>query len=182
MTARKAPFIPRCWLMTDARLGRNIDRIVAALPPRSAVVVRPYAMEPVGRVAMIRAIRRAARARRHLLLLAGRGSARGYDGRHGKAYRGRASGIVSRSVHNVREARLAKTLKADAVLISPLWPTQSHPQARGIGLARFRQLAQHSGGAAIALGGVNAARFRKAHRHGAHGWAAVDAWAERSEN
>lgn len=176
MTARKAPFIPRCWLMCDARLGGHMPAIIAAMPPRSAVIVRPYAMEQLSLAQMLRAIRRAARARRHRLLLSGRGSLSGYDGRHGAAHKGKKSTFLSLSVHNGAEAQRARRGQADVVLVSPLWPTRSHPDAKEIGHARFRQLARQSGCPAIALGGMNIARFRLARRHGSHGWAAIDAW------
>ncbi|MEQ1689380.1 MAG: thiamine phosphate synthase [Sphingopyxis sp.] len=77
---------------------------------------------------------------------------------------------------NSAEAKRARRANADVVLVSPLWPTRSHPDAKGIGHARFQQLARQSRCPAIALGGMNAARFRLARRHGAYGWAAIDAW------
>ncbi|MEQ1510483.1 MAG: thiamine phosphate synthase [Sphingopyxis sp.] len=176
MSTRKAPFIPKCWLLCDARLGDNIPAIIAAMPPRCAVIVRPYAMGKDRSAAMIRSIRRTARAKRHLLLLGGKGSIAGFDGRHGSPHLPQQPKLLSIAVHNEREARAARQMKADAILISPIWPTRSHPQARGIGIAQFQRLARLCGCAAIALGGMNAARFRGARRHGAHGWAAIDAW------
>lgn len=176
MQSRKVPFVPRCWLMCDARLGGHMPAIIAAMPPRSAVIVRPYAMEQLGLTHMLRAIRRAARAKRHRLLLSGGGGLSGYDGRHGMVHTGKKSAFLSLSVHNAAGALRARRSRANVVLVSPLWPTRSHPDAKGIGHARFRQLARQSGCPAIALGGMNSARCRLARRHGAHGWAAIDAW------
>ena len=173
---RKAP---RCWLMTDARLGAAMPAIIAAMPPRSAIVVRPYALNAAGRHALIRAIRRAARAKRHLLLLSGRGSASGYDGRHAGGRCGtiaRSGGWLSVPVHDRREAERARRWRANAVLVSPIWPTASHALQPGIGLSRMTQLARISGCTAIALGGMTITRFTQARRHGAQGWAAISAW------
>ncbi|MFM6854244.1 MAG: hypothetical protein ACKOUM_09205, partial [Sphingopyxis sp.] len=63
--------VPSAWLMVDARLGHALARIIAAMPPRSAIVVRPYALPVAGRAGVLAGVRRAARARRHWLLLAG---------------------------------------------------------------------------------------------------------------
>ena len=79
---RVRPSLPSCWLMTDRRLGPAMPAIVAAMPPRSGVIIRPYAMDTQGRTATIRAIRRIGRAKRHLVLMAGR-RIQGFDGRHG---------------------------------------------------------------------------------------------------
>lgn len=172
--------IPLCWLMIDARLGEGLPRAIAAMPPRSAVVVRPYALATKGRAATIRAIRRAARAKRHLLLLAGDGSLSGYDGRHfggGARLRAAGGGFLSVPVHDRAEALRARRLAADAVLVSPVWPTRSHPGAAVLGVRGFAGLARLSGCYAIALGGMTATRFIALRRHGAHGFAAIDAWA-----
>ena len=166
--------VPMCWLMCDARLGADIPAIVAAMPPRSAVVVRPYAMQIEGRAELIRAIRRAARAKRHLLLIAGGGSDAGFDGRHGDGRR--AKGFLSLPVHGRRELAQANRLGADAVLISPVWPTRSHPDGNSLGTRGFAHLAARSSAKVIALGGVSARGFARLKIHGAAGWAAIDAW------
>ncbi len=166
--------VPRCWLMVDARLGEHIPAIVAAMPPRSAVVVRPYAMRLEGRTEMIKGIRRAARAKRHLLLIAGGGSDAGFDGRHGGTRK--TTGFLSLPVHGRRELAQANRLGADAVLISPVWPTRSHPDGAALGKRGFACLAAGSSAQAIALGGVTARGFARLKIHGTAGWAAIDAW------
>jgi thiamine-phosphate pyrophosphorylase len=168
--------IPRLWLMTDARIADALARIIAAMPPRSAVVVRPYALGESASEQTLRTLRRIARAKRHLLLLAGRGDARGYDGRHG--YNGCMKGRpVSVPVHDRREAARARRAKVAVLLVSPVFPTRSHAQAKPIGRRGFRMLAAHAGGRAIALGGMDAAQFRRLRFDGAHGWAGIDALA-----
>lgn len=173
--------IPERWIMIDRRLGDRADAIVAAMPPRSAVIIRPYAMEPKGRVGLIRAIVRKARARRHLIIWAGRRPPGFADGVHGGAAMvpmvTHHCRWLTLPVHNAREARRATRLRADAVLISPVNATASHPGAVSLGRARAHQYAAMAKRAAIALGGMDARRFRPLRGHGFAGWAAIDAWA-----
>lgn len=170
--------------MTDARLGASLPAMIAAMPPRSGVIVRPYALAPVGQTAMITAIRRVARAKRHTLLIAAREPA-GYDGQHSggparSTMRPREGRILSMPVHDARELAQALRMRADLLLISPVWPTQSHIGAPSLGIAGFARLAQRArastGATVIALGGLSQDRFAKLRGHGAHGWAAIDAW------
>lgn len=168
--------VPRLWLMTDARIAGALHHIIAKLPPRSAVVVRPYALGDRAGERQMRRLRKIARAKRHLLLLAGRGDARAYDGRHG--FGGRMNGRpLSAPVHDRREAARARRAGVAVVMISPVFPTRSHEDARPIGRRGFRLLAAQAGGHAIALGGMDAARFRYLRFDGAHGWAGIDAMA-----
>lgn len=159
-----------------------MPRIVAAMPPRSGVIVRPYAMEADGRAALIRSIRRAGRAKRHVLLIADARAA-GFDGRH----RGGAvtrlpqpcrNGIESMPVHDERQAARALRTKVSLCLISPVWATRSHPGAVTLGVRGFARLAARlrKDTHVIALGGMTARSHRTLRRHGADGWAAIDGW------
>ncbi len=174
----KVPRIPATWLMTDARLGDAMPAIVAAMPARSAVVIRPYAMVSTDRVATMRAIRRVARAKRHLLLLAGGGAIEGYDGRHGHQPPGPDCRLRSCAVHSPRELAAAKRARAQVALISPIFATRSHPGVQTLGRRGFARMARAWGRFAIALGGVDGEAFRRLRFDGAHGWAGIDAWAK----
>ena len=179
--AKRALRVPTCWLMTDARLGPQIAAIIATMPPRSAVVVRPYAIDRDGAHALIRSIRRVSRAKRHLLLFAGSGDPvrQGFDARHGghpPSQSSHSAAPLSVAVHNAREACRARRSGANFILISPIWPTRSHPGTAAIGHRTLAIFAAQAGAAAIALGGMDAKRFRAARRFGAQGWAAIDAW------
>nr|MCU0729469.1 thiamine phosphate synthase [Sphingopyxis sp.] len=72
--------------MLDQRLGDAMLCAVRTLPPRSAVVIRPHAMSDSQRQ-RIRAVRRIARARGHMLLLAG-ADAQWADGIHASGHGG----------------------------------------------------------------------------------------------
>nr|MCU0729936.1 thiamine phosphate synthase [Sphingopyxis sp.] len=163
---------------------------VRTLPPRSAVVIRPHAMSD-SQQRQIPAMRRIARARGHVVLLAG-AHAQWADGIHASGHGGArtAAGLLGRNgghtggrrpflsipVHNVAQARAAARRRADAILVSPLYPTRSHPGAATARLRQIRIWSAQAGAPAIALGGMTAQRFRIARRHGARGWAAIDAW------
>ena len=166
--------------MLDARLGDDLRPALHALPPRSGIILRPYAMRAAQRrPESLRAIRAIAHARRHILLYAGASAPAGYDGVHG--YHAKADhkcvGMRCQPVHSPREARKAQQRAVDFVLISPVFATRSHVGAAGIGIAGFARLARQVGTAApIALGGMQAQRFIRLRTHGAQGWAAIDAW------
>ncbi len=88
---------------------------------------------------------------------------------------------VSIGVHDKRELALARRRGARIVFISPVFATASHPGSRPLGVAGFAALAARFPGLCIALGGMNAGRFRSLRRHGAHGWGAIDALGKKSK-
>lgn len=65
---------------------------------------------------------------------------------------------------------------ADLVFVSPVFPTRSHPGAPSLGPAKAARIARAVGLPMIALGGMDARRFRRL-RGRFQGWAAIDAWA-----
>jgi thiamine-phosphate pyrophosphorylase len=166
--------------MADARLGDRLLMVARRLPPQSAIIARPYAMSAAqASVSALVALRRAGKARRCLMLMAGGGPLLGYDGRHASgSNRAARRGPLSMAVHNRHEAALARRRGVIAALISPVFATPSHPGAAGIGLNAFSQLSRQCGPgiAAIALGGMNGKRFCPGRGHGAHGWAGIDAF------
>ncbi len=166
---------PQIWLFSDERMADCLAA-VRALPPRSGIVFRHYATPAPARHRLFRAVLRIARARHHVVLIAGKPIA-GADGAHGSARRAirRDQPPVSLAVHNGRELDLAKRLGARLIFISPVFATRSHAGTKPIGRAGFARLAGGFGGSCIALGGMNAERFRALRIHGAHGWAAIDA-------
>jgi thiamine-phosphate pyrophosphorylase len=71
----------------------------------------------------------------------------------------------------LREIGLARRLGADAALLSPVFPTRSHPGGAVLGPVRFRLLARQARLPVIALGGMTGA---KARALGWRSWAAID--------
>jgi len=163
---------PVTWLMTDERLGDRLWAALRALPPGSGVVFRHHATPPAERRAIHRRVWRIAKARRLVLLVAGGGLAG--DGVH---KHGRGRGLRSYPAHSRIEAIRARNAGADLLFVSPLYPTRSHPGAPTLGPARVARMGRGLGLPMIALGGMDANRFRRL-RGCFQGWAAIDAWGE----
>ncbi|WP_236697143.1 thiamine phosphate synthase [Sphingomonas sp. Leaf257] len=161
---------PVTWLMTDERLGEGLWTALRRLPPGSGVVFRHHATPPAERRAIHCRVRRIAKARGLVLLIAGGGLPG--DGVH-KARRGR--GLRSWPAHDRAEAVAGWKAGADLLFVSPVFPTRSHPGAPALGLARAMWIGRGLGLPRIALGGMNAQRFRRL-RGVFQGWAAIDAW------
>jgi thiamine-phosphate pyrophosphorylase len=88
----------------------------------------------------------------------------------------RGTGLRTASAHTRREAIAAVRAGADAVFVSPVFATRSHPGARALGQIRFALMVQGLAIPVIALGGMTPRRARRLQWLGASGWAAIDAW------
>ncbi|WP_421995550.1 thiamine phosphate synthase [Roseococcus sp.] len=84
--------------------------------------------------------------------------------------------LLSVALHGRGGVARARRLRADAALVSPAFPTASHPGAPGLGPHRWGALARVAGRPAVALGGMDARRLRRLPRRWAAGWAAIGAW------
>jgi len=172
---RRQP-LPRLWLMTDERAGDGLDRALRRLPAGSGIVFRHHATATTTRRTLFESVRRVARRRRLLLVLAGhpRDARRwGAAGAHGAQGGPTPHLLRTVSAHNRRELIRAINRRTDLIFLSPVFPTRSHPGARTLGRFRFRAIAQASPVPVIALGGMDA---RRAQGLGAYGWAGIDAW------
>lgn len=173
----RAKTLPRLWLISDARNDAQLERALRALPRGSGFIYRHYHLPDPARWARFRVLRRAARAKGHVVILADSAltaRAWGADGIYG-APRSltprRRSLIQLATAHNMREIGLAARLGADAVLLSPVFPTATHPGGQVLGPVRFRLLARQSPAPVIALGGMTAAHARALDWPR---WAAID--------
>jgi thiamine-phosphate pyrophosphorylase len=68
-----------------------------------------------------------------------------------------------------------RRLGADAVFLSPVFATASHPGAPGRGVLRWAALGRRAGRRVVALGGMDSRRARRLPGWAA-GWAAIGAW------
>jgi thiamine-phosphate pyrophosphorylase len=174
MRARQT--LPDLWLLSDERNDAVLEQALKRLPRGSGFIYRHYHLPPEARIARWFELRRIARARGHLIVLADSSlTARewGADGLYGTA---RAlyptSGLLTlATAHSLREIGLANRVRADAVLLSPVFPTRSHPGTGTLGPARFRLLAARADMPVIALGGMTACGAR---RLGWPRWSAID--------
>ena len=155
--------------MTDERMGDALWPALRRLAPGSGVVFRHYSLGRRARLRLFVAVRRCARARRLKVLSAGV-RLPGADGAHG----GRRP--TSAPAHDRREARRAVRAGATLLFVSPVFATRSHPGAPALGPARAARIARGLGARTIALGGMDARRWRAVRRVGFAGWAAIDAW------
>jgi thiamine-phosphate pyrophosphorylase len=163
MRARQC--LPKLWLISDARNDAALERALRKLPRGSGFIYRHYHLPPAERAARFERLARIAEARGHAIVVAG-------DGYGPATNLPRRPGMLRlATAHNLREIGGANRAGADAVLLSPVFPTRSHPDARPLGPARFRLLAAYAKVPVIALGGMTRHRA-KALRWPR--WAAID--------
>ncbi len=75
--------------------------------------------------------------------------------------------------HDAVSLKQAQQIGCDAVFISPVKPTKTHPEAVALGWERFSDLAQNSQIPVFALGGVHPDDLATAQQHGAYGLAGI---------
>lgn len=169
---------PRLWLMTDERLGDRLWDAIARLPDgESGIVFRHYGTRANEREVLARDVAALCRQRRITLGVAddvALAQAVRADFVHRPAD---ATDLpFSLTIHDPEEAAVARRRKPALTFVSPIFPTRSHPDRPGLGPEKARLLAEASGTLAIALGGMDAARFASLQPGAFHGWAAIDAW------
>ncbi len=77
--------------------------------------------------------------------------------------------MVGASCHNAHQLQHAQALQLDFALLSPVLPTRSHPEAKGLGWAMFEQLINGLEIPVYALGGMQPAHESEALSCGARG-------------
>jgi thiamine-phosphate pyrophosphorylase len=169
--------LPCLWLFTDERAALDLS----SLPRGCGVILRHYA-HPQRERFVGDAVRRG-HAHGLIMLVAGDirlAMASGADGAHlpehqvhrfRKPYRGF---IVTAAAHN-RKA-LQRASAADAVFISPLFATQSHPDGTILGRLRASHLARTTNKDVFALGGITQQKAKHLAALGFSGIAAIDGW------
>lgn len=85
-----------------------------------------------------------------------------------------AVGLVSVGCHSVGEVAVARASRADVALLSPIFPTASHPDAKALGLQVLSEGVRAGGTVPVfALGGVTAENAGSCVGAGAAGVAAI---------
>lgn len=166
--------LPDLWLLSDQRNDAGLERALARLPRRSGFIYRHYHLDETERRARFDVLAAAARKHRHVVILSSDASTAqdwGADGTYGPA-REPVHGLLHlATAHDMAEVDLANRTSADAVLLSPVFATRSHPGGAVLGPVRFRKFAAKAKMPVIALGGMNPARARSL---GWLRWAAID--------
>jgi thiamine-phosphate pyrophosphorylase len=139
--------LPEQWLIVEARLD---EQVLKHLRPGSGVLV-------LGKLSAkeLRRLRTAARQRSLAVATEAR---------------------MAERVHNVRELRRALLRRKPLVLVSPLYPTRSHPEWTPLPRMRAAALAKLAGRRLFALGGMDARKFAQVRRLGFQGWAGISAF------
>lgn len=166
------PRHPICWLMTDERLGEALWAALERLPRGGGVVFRHHATPSDERRRLFAKVLRIVRRRRLVLVRAGAMPMRGEQGVHKR----RGGGLVTWPAHDRREAIAAVRAGAQVLFVSPLFATRSHPGAPALGKVRASAIARGLPVTAIAMGGMDARRWRSVRALGFDGYAAIDAW------
>ena len=163
--------LPRAIAMTDVDRAPDPARLLQGLPRGGALILRDRNPERLAEAA--RAWVPAAHRAGHRVLIAGDprlALATGADGVHLSEAelrrrphvnwaRLRPGWLVTASAHGAGALGLAAGAGADAALLSPVFPTESHPVAAALGPLRFAALARPAPLAVFALGGVTGANL-----------------------
>ncbi|MEO5374433.1 MAG: thiamine phosphate synthase [Alphaproteobacteria bacterium] len=187
--ARRGRGLPALLLLTDDARGPDPEQATARLPRGCGVVLRSYGLPESQRLALARRLATLCRRRGLRLLIAGDvglAVAVGADGihlpegmaRHGVlapllGWRRRRRGLLSVAAHGPAALWRAGALGADCALLSPVFPTSSHPGAPTIGTVRFAGWCRAAPVPVLALGGVRVDSARRLMDSGAAGLATV---------
>lgn len=88
--------------------------------------------------------------------------------------------FITAAAHNRAALQRAVQIGAQAILLSPVFSTKSHPGERPLGQWRFSALARHSTLPIIALGGIKTSNMSRLNHSRVHGIAAIDLWNARA--
>lgn len=138
------------WLIVD-RFDESASKAVGKLKRGSGVL-------------LVRPLKKA--QRRQLNRIAHRGALTVASEYQGEAAR----------VHNSAELRRALLRRVPMILLSPIFPTNSHPDWHPIPRMRAATLARLANRRLLALGGMNAKRYADVARLGFIGWAGISAF------
>lgn len=177
--------LPRLILMTDSERLPDPVMAIRRLPRGSAVIIRERNGE--ARASLAGRVKTLCRCRGVRLLIANDwrlARAIGADGLHlSEASVRRASRrwgatrpsgwIVTAAAHSRTAVGLSAGLGVDAVLLSPVFATNSHPGAPTIGPLRFARWVRESPIPVYALGGIDERSARRLRGSGALGFAAI---------
>ncbi len=155
--------VERLILMTDQHRLPDPEQAIGKLPAGSIVILRDY--DHPDRAALAKSLRKVSRQSGCWFLVAGDVTlARQVkaDGVHlpehmlsRKPLNLKGFFLVSAACHNRLALWRAHQLGIDLAIVSPVFPTDSHPGAASLGMHRFARLIPGNSVAVAALGGVS---------------------------
>ncbi len=179
--------LPQVIFITDRERAPHWAEIITALPASSAVIIRDY--DHGEREAYARQIVELARRCGVKSLLAGDANlARKVeaDGLHmpeHQLYRPMPPchefSLVTAATKSQKSRLRAAAMGVDMVLCSPIFKTQSHSDANGMGAHRLSRLIKHSPLPVVALGGINNESLKKLDSIGIAAFAAIDGFSKK---
>jgi thiamine-phosphate pyrophosphorylase len=95
-----------------------------------------------------------------------------------KLRRPKKNWIVTAACHSYAAIQAAAKMGADAAILSPVFPTESHIGAATLGPLRFACLVHHSPIPVYGLGGIDSPNAQRIIRSGACGLAGIGAFSE----
>lgn len=175
---------PMMAVMSDDERLPSLDPVAAILPPCSLLIARSRSTERLA--AMVESALPICRRRLLTLLIANEVNLAiqlGADGVHLSEARlrasprrpdpGRRNWIVTASAHDEVALQRAARCGIDLALLSPVFPTASHPDAATLGPLRFVGLTRQSPIPVLALGGMNTKTALRLRGSGAVGIAGI---------
>lgn len=169
--------LPAIWLLSDARNDAVLETLLRESPHRLGFVYRHYHLEPDARRTRYDRLKRIADRCGHLTILSGsaaqavRWRAHGHYAAAGRLTPKRTGLLIIAAAHNMAEIAAANRSGADAAMLSPVFPTRSHPGARTLGTLRFLLMSRYAAMPVIALGGMHRRHAKRLHWQR---WAAID--------
>ena len=178
LNSSRRPDLPALIFLTDRRRVADPLAVARSLPEGSVVILRDY--DDPDRAALAAALARTASERELVLLvgsdpmLAQEVGAGGvhyreadiarsapHDAGTGAGVGGKRKLLISAAAHSGQALDRAEAAGADVALLSPVFPTASHPGAAALGIERFARLAAASPLPVYALGGITEANVHE---------------------
>lgn len=156
--------LPPLLLLTDARRLPDPAGAAAHLPRGSAVILRDYDMaeraQLAGRLAYVarrRGLKLLIAGDAHLAIRVGAAGIHLPEARAGEArrWRHRRQWLITVAAHSREALQHGAMCGADAALLSPVFPTASHPDRQPLGAEQFNLLAAEATLPVYALGGID---------------------------
>lgn len=178
---------PALFLMTDSKRLKDPRPLLKKLPNGSALIIRHETRQ--GKINLIHKIKRLCQKHNVKLLVSDDqrlALAFRLDGVHlsenniaktascGQFLKQNPNYIITSACHSAKALKDAERAKVDAVLVSPVFPTDSHPHARTLSLWGFQNLTRHTTLRTYALGGIHKKTAQRLIKSNACGFAGIN--------
>jgi thiamine-phosphate pyrophosphorylase len=183
----KGQRFPSLFLMTDTKRLPDPSSVIVKLPKGSAVIIRHETRQ--GKINLIHKIKELCRKHQVKLLVSDDIRlclAHRLDGVHlsqkkllltascGYFIKAKPQLIITSACHSLTALKAAEKSKIDGVLISPVFATDSHPNAKTLGLWGFQNLTKQIPLKCYGLGGINKKTAQRLQNSKACGLAAIN--------